>query len=98
MHDDGRLPGVEVCGGRESAEVPAVAGGEQWQEADRRVLSPVQSTRNVGPQDAARLDRLLVDRPPCRGRVELAHRQRQRHHPEVKPVAQAPHVIANDAR
>ena len=42
VDDDGGLRGVGLAGDRHTADVPAVADGEQRQDADGRVLDRVQ--------------------------------------------------------
>ena len=45
VDEDGEPAGVGVQGGGDAADVPAVAGGEQRQQPDRRVLGGVRGAR-----------------------------------------------------
>ena len=62
VDEDGELPGVRVQRGRDAADVPAVAGREQRQQADRAVLGGVGRAGQV----AAGQPRLLQRRRPGR--------------------------------
>ena len=50
VDEDRRRAGVGVQRGREPAEVPAVAGRQQRQDADRRVLGGVQRAGQLAPR------------------------------------------------
>ena len=54
VDEDRGQPGVRVQRGRDPADVPAVAGGDQRQHPDRRVLGRVRRARDVGRVDARR--------------------------------------------
>ena len=48
VDEDGRQAGVRVQRGRDAADVPAVAGGDERQQADRGVLGGVRGPGHVG--------------------------------------------------
>ena len=52
VDEDGHPPGVGVQRGRDAADVPPVAGGEERQQADRGVLGGVRRPRHVGRREA----------------------------------------------
>ena len=83
VDEDGRARSVSGCsGGGQAADVPAVAGGDQRQQADRGVLGGVQRAGHVGRVDPGRAPapaaRRCTRRRPCaaRGRAGRAARCR----------------------
>ena len=59
-----RQPGVRVPGGRDPADIPAIARGEKRQQADRRMFRGVERTRRLPRSDARGRQGLVGDRPP----------------------------------
>ena len=79
VDEHGRLAGVRVQGGRHAADVPPVAGGEQRQQADRRVLGGVGGARaRSAASSPASSSASWADRVPDRPGAQLACRQVQR--------------------
>ena len=54
VHEHRQPAGVGVQCGRDAADVPPVAGREQWQHADRGVLGSVGGTGHVGRRQGVR--------------------------------------------
>ena len=71
VDEDRRRPGVGVQRGREAAEVPAVAGRQQREDADRGVLRGVQRPGQLDLVDLGPLHRPVVERQPDRPRPQL---------------------------
>ena len=67
MDEDRGRPRLRVHRRREPADVPAVAGGQQRQHPDARVLGRVQGAGQVSGLQARRLTDLLRDCPPHGG-------------------------------
>ncbi len=78
VHEDRQPSGVLVQRGRDAADVPAVAGGEQRQQPDRGVLGRVHGTRHGGGRDAGLGDPLVGQRPPDRLRPQVTGREVER--------------------
>ena len=57
VDEDGQRAGVGVQGGRDAADVPAVAGREQRQQPDRGVLGGVRRAGQVGRVEPGGLER-----------------------------------------
>ena len=63
--DEDREPaGVRVQRGRDAADVPPVAGGEQRQQPDRAVLGGVGGARQVAAGDPRLVEGVVGHRPP----------------------------------
>ena len=78
VDEDRRRAGVLVHRGGDAADVPAVAGREQREQADRGVLGRVRGARYVGPLQPGLGQHLRRDRPPDRPGAQVARRQVQR--------------------
>ena len=72
VDEDGELAGVGVQGGRDAADVPAVAGGEQRQQADRAVLRGVGRAGQVAGREPRLGEGVLGHRPPDRAGAQRA--------------------------
>ncbi len=64
VHEDGRQQRVRMQRHGHSADVPAVAGGEERQHSDRRVFGGVQRAAQDLRVDPCRVELVLGDRPP----------------------------------
>ena len=64
VDEDGGAVGVDMVGGGDAADVPAVADREQWQHRDRSVLSCVQRAAGIAPGVDDHVDHVVVDDVP----------------------------------
>ena len=77
VDEDRGEPGVGVHGRRDPTDVPAIARGDQWQQADRGMFGRVDRARHISRPDAGPIQDPCGDRPPDGLRLELDRRKRQ---------------------
>ena len=77
VNEDGRGLGVRMRCGGQSTDVPPIAGRDQRQQADRRMLGGVQRSRNVDRFDSGSIQSPGRDGPPHRRRTQCARWQVQ---------------------
>ena len=102
VHEDGEPAGVGVQRGRDPADVPAVAGREQRQQADRRVLRRVRRARQVGRPRAPASARASAGQGPphgawCRGCARAGRAAPRRSPRRSAPPLEEGHDLVGDA-